>query len=99
MMGRHKMCPVHMVAWWLLFIGGINWGLIGAFDFNLVNKILGSISMLERIVYILVGLSAIAMLFKGKCKVCMAGCGGMEHKHDSAPAAAPGMGGGAPMSH
>ena len=40
-------------------IGGINWGLVGVADFNLVNFILGFAPILERIVYILVGLSAI----------------------------------------
>jgi len=42
------------IALLLLVIGGINWGLIGAFDFNLVNTILGGVPVLETIVYILV---------------------------------------------
>lgn len=57
-----------MVAWWLLWIGGINWGLVGLFDFNLVNAILGSFSTIERIVYVLVGLSALLLTTMGMGK-------------------------------
>jgi len=52
------------IAHWLLIIGGINWGLIGLINFNLVNVILGSIAWLEKLVYILVGLSALMALMK-----------------------------------
>lgn len=47
----------------LVIVGGLNWGLVGAFDFDLVNALLGSISWLQNLVYILVGLSAIYMLY------------------------------------
>lgn len=40
-------------------IGAINWGLIGIFDFNLVNYIFGSMEAIERIIYILVGVAGI----------------------------------------
>ncbi|MBS3157505.1 DUF378 domain-containing protein [Candidatus Woesearchaeota archaeon] len=43
----------------LVIVGGVNWGLVGAFNFNLVNVILGSVAWLERLVYVLVGLSAL----------------------------------------
>lgn len=43
----------------LLVVGGLNWGLVGAFNFDLVAAILGSGSAMARIVYILVGLSAL----------------------------------------
>jgi len=43
----------------LLVIGGLNWGLVGLFDFNLVAALFGADSALGRIVYILVGASAI----------------------------------------
>ena len=43
----------------LLVIGGLNWGLVGAFKLDLVQLILGAIPMLANIVYVLVGLSAI----------------------------------------
>ncbi len=47
------------IALFLVIIGAINWGLIGLFDFNLVDTLFGIDSMLSRIVYILVGLSGI----------------------------------------
>lgn len=46
----------------LLIVGGLNWGLVGLFDFNLVTALLGSIPMLEKVIYILVGVAAV---FKG----------------------------------
>jgi uncharacterized membrane protein YuzA (DUF378 family) len=43
----------------LLVVGGLNWGLVGLFDFNLVATIFGAGSFLGTIVYVLVGLSAV----------------------------------------
>ena len=55
------------IAWVLLVIGGLNWGLVGIFDWNLVDAIFGSGSVLSAIVYILVGISAIwAIIRMGK---------------------------------
>lgn len=68
-----KCCSVHKLSYWLVWIGAINWGLIGALNFNLVSSLLGTWPTVERIVYILVGLAAVMMLLKGKCKMCMAG--------------------------
>ena len=51
------------IALLLTVIGGLNWGLVGLADFNLVNVILGFAPILERIVYILVGLSAIYVAY------------------------------------
>jgi len=42
-----------------VIIGGLNWGLVGALGIDLVDLILGSIPILARIVYIVVGLAAI----------------------------------------
>jgi uncharacterized protein len=64
------MCGVHKVASVLVWIGAVNWGLIGFFDWNLVHSLLGAWPMLESVVYMLVGLSAVAMLFCKKCKMC-----------------------------
>ncbi len=48
---------------WLLLIGGICWGLIGAFGFDLIGSIfnsdMGMMSPITRVIYVLVGLSAI----------------------------------------
>lgn len=53
----------------LLIVGGLNWGLVGIFDFNFVSLITGNANIIERIIYILVGLSSLyvigAMLKKG----------------------------------
>ncbi len=43
----------------ILIIGGINWGLVGLFGIDLVGALFGPFSILSRIVYILVGLSAL----------------------------------------
>ncbi len=58
-----KMSGMNMVVWILLFVGGLNWGLVGAFDFNLVDTIFGVGSAIGRIVYVLVGLAAVWSLF------------------------------------
>jgi uncharacterized membrane protein YuzA (DUF378 family) len=46
----------------LLIVGGLNWGLVGLFDFNLVSALFGEMSPLSRIVYALVGASAVWQL-------------------------------------
>lgn len=46
----------------LLIVGGLNWGLVGLFNFDLVAALFGEGSLLSRIVYILVGLSAVWQL-------------------------------------
>lgn len=43
----------------LLIIGGLNWGLVGLFGFNLVASLFGTMSLLSRIIYVLVGISAL----------------------------------------
>ena len=43
----------------LVIVGGLNWGLVGLFDFDLVAAIFGGGSALSRIVYVLVGVSAV----------------------------------------
>jgi uncharacterized membrane protein YuzA (DUF378 family) len=66
------MKALHMIAFVLVVVGGLNWGLVGAFEFNLVTKLLGSWPMIETIVYVLVGLSALLLAFthKSDCKTC-----------------------------
>ncbi len=58
-----KMNGMAGLVWILLFIGGLNWGLVGAFDYNLVDSIFGVGSAIGRIIYVLVGLAAIWSLF------------------------------------
>lgn len=66
------MKTLHMVAVLLVWVGALNWGLVGLFNFNLVNMLLGSWPMVEKLVYVLVGVSAVYELAMHKqiCKVC-----------------------------
>lgn len=57
-----KLSPIGWVALVLAIIGGLNWGLVGVFSFDLVKTLFGDMSAVSRIVYILVGLSAIYLL-------------------------------------
>jgi len=69
------MCTLHTVAGALVLVGALNWGLVGLLKFNLVMTLLGSWPLAERAVYVLVGLSAVAMLFAGKCCAKCEACG------------------------
>jgi len=66
---------LHMTAMTLVLVGALNWGLVGLLDFNLVAKVLGSGTMLEKIVYGLVGLAAVVELVthQGICTMCKIG--------------------------
>ncbi|MEI8364241.1 MAG: DUF378 domain-containing protein [archaeon] len=50
---------IDWVAIILLIIGGLNWGLVGIFNFDLVKFLFSSISILINIIYILVGIAAV----------------------------------------
>ena len=47
----------------LLIIGGLNWGLVGAFDYDLITSIFGEAGTITQIIYILIGLAAVYELF------------------------------------
>ncbi|MCK9578911.1 MAG: DUF378 domain-containing protein [Methanoregula sp.] len=47
----------------LVIIGGLNWGLVGLFNFDLVAAIFGQMSFLSKLVYDLVGLAALYMIY------------------------------------
>ena len=51
------------IALILLIVGGVNWLLVGAFNFDLVATLFGDMSPLSSIVYIVVGLAALYVLF------------------------------------
>ena len=55
-----------VVAAVLLVVGGLNWGLVGAANFDLVATIFGPMSPLSRIVYVLVGLAAVYQAIQWK---------------------------------
>ena len=85
----------------LVLVGALNWGLAGIGGFigtnlNIVNLIFGSISWLENIIYILVGLSAVMKIVGCRCKMCKGGaacvtcgtsCGGACENKSSTPGA------------
>jgi uncharacterized membrane protein YuzA (DUF378 family) len=50
----------------LLVVGGLNWGLVGAANFDLVAAIFGEMTPLSRVVYTLVGLAAVYRLLQWK---------------------------------
>lgn len=56
------MKTLETVAWWLVIVGALNWGTMGL-GFNLVEALVGGISGVAQIVYILVGLSGVYLLF------------------------------------
>ena len=53
------MQTLQKVALALIIIGAINWGLIGLFNFNLVETLFGTDNVITNIVYVLVGISGI----------------------------------------
>lgn len=55
---------INIVTFYLVIAGGINWGLYGAFNIDLVSQIFGQKSFAARIIFILVGVSALFMLYK-----------------------------------
>jgi uncharacterized protein len=57
--GVMKATALDKVVYLLLVVGGLNWGLVGAFEFNLVDTIFGEGSALSRVVYVVVGLAAL----------------------------------------
>ena len=77
---------VHMVAFILLVVGGLNWGLVGlgwlmgGADWNVVHMLLGAWPTVEGLVYVLVGLSAVYLCIDHKktCKMCTGEMGGMK---------------------
>lgn len=57
------MKSLSVLAYVLLIVGGLNWGLVGLFGFDLVAGIFGDMTLLSRVVYSLVGLSAVYIAF------------------------------------
>jgi uncharacterized protein len=55
---------IYTIAMILLIIGGLNWGLVGLFEVDLVELLFGAAPLIQRIVYILVGLSAVYVAIK-----------------------------------
>jgi len=66
---------INVIALILLIIGGLNWGLVGFFNIDIVAMIFGSMTMLARLVYALVGIAAVVKIF------CLFKCGCKGEKH------------------
>ena len=58
---------IKRISFIFTIIGALNWGLVGAFNFNLVTFLFGSISYLSQIIYVLVGIAAIVVAFTASC--------------------------------
>lgn len=54
---------IDWIALVLVIVGGVNWGLVGLFNFDLVATIFGSVFWLARVIYVLVGISALYMIY------------------------------------
>lgn len=54
---------IYTTALVLIVIGGVNWGLVGFFNYNLVDMLFGAGSALTRIVYALVGIAALYIIW------------------------------------
>lgn len=65
-------CMLCKIVGAVAIVGALNWGLIGVANINLIDHIFGAGSMAERIVYIAIGLSGIALLtsFFMVCPIC-----------------------------
>ena len=61
--GKAKMNTLDWIAMVLLMVGGLNWGLVGLFNFDLVAALFGTQSAFSRVVYVLVGLSALYSIY------------------------------------
>lgn len=59
----NKLSAIDWIAMTLLIVGGVNWGLVGLFNFDLVATLFGVMSPVSRIVYTLVGISALVAIF------------------------------------
>jgi uncharacterized membrane protein YuzA (DUF378 family) len=60
---------LYWISLLLVIIGGLNWGLIGFFNFNLVESIFGTNSAFSNIIYDLVGISAIYLAVASTTKL------------------------------
>ncbi|MBU3113905.1 DUF378 domain-containing protein [Clostridium lacusfryxellense] len=58
----YKLNMIDKLSFIFVLIGALNWGLLGLLNFNLVSAIFGSVPLLARIIYILVGVSAVNII-------------------------------------
>ena len=85
----------HIITFLLLIIGGINWLLVGIAKWDIGNLFGGQDATISRVIYVLVGLSAVYAIatHKKECKACCGGkdecCGGKKDTQEQAKSAQP----------
>ena len=62
------------IAYALVITGAIVWGIVGFFNYNIVDAIFGNASLISRIVYSLVGISGLGLLFTMNPEECYCDC-------------------------
>jgi uncharacterized membrane protein YuzA (DUF378 family) len=73
-------CICSKIAWVLVAIGGLNWGLIGlgmligGTNLNVINLLVGSWPVVEGIIYLIVGIATVVKIFGCPCKRCKESC-------------------------
>ncbi|MFA5554582.1 MAG: DUF378 domain-containing protein [Phycisphaerae bacterium] len=67
-----KIHPACSIGFVLLIIGGLNLGLVGLFDFDVINALFGKVPLIERLVYVMIGLSAVGIIIEvlSRCRIC-----------------------------
>ena len=60
------MFALKVITYILVLVGALNWGLIGIFGFDLVASIFGDMTVFSRVIYSLVGISAILLLISNR---------------------------------
>ncbi len=61
------MKKLDMLVFFLLCLGGLNWGLMGLFDFNLISFVVGE-SWIDRVIYFFIGVGSVYAVFTRKPK-------------------------------
>lgn len=65
---------LRMIAYALVITGAIVWGIVGFLGYNIVSAIFGDMTILSRIVYSLVGISAVVLLVTHQEEECYCDC-------------------------
>jgi len=58
-----KKSVIDWIAYVLVIIGAINWGLVGLASIDVVDSVLGSVAWLAKLVYVLIGLSGLWLIY------------------------------------
>lgn len=69
LMNAQYMKWVELVGTLLVVVGALNWGLVGLLNLNVVNMLLGSMPVVEQVVYVLVGVAGLWLLWDWYAKM------------------------------